>query len=217
MFCRKVKLVGVNPDPEPTATASETSQEVLEELVEARESENTKVSENITQAQRHQKKNYDLRNIGAETFAKDTLALLKNVSKIRRFGGKLDPMWVELYRVVEDRGKGHVKLQNVDSGKVLSNIYHCANLKLYTAAEVTDQPTNVQPSPERLPSLKIRSTISGLKSMKKPRRNHLLPKLIHENHPNELFNPISREKFQQLLGFRSITNQSTVQTVPLAD
>ena len=104
---------------------------------------NRRVGINIEKAQKRQKKNYDLRHNSHKPLNVGQNVLIKNAKKIRRFGGNLVPRWVGPYRVVEALTKGRVRLENLQSNKVLSNVYHSSNLKLYTAKFVSSSTTRV--------------------------------------------------------------------------
>ncbi|KAJ8406486.1 hypothetical protein AAFF_G00300600 [Aldrovandia affinis] len=52
-------------------------------------------------------------------------------------GSRLEPPWTGPYTVVESLSKGRVKLKDVKTDKILSNIYHASNLKIYTDATST--------------------------------------------------------------------------------
>jgi len=179
MFVRKPKLVRQDI-PKSKSNATQASHEMLEQFDKSREYLNSKVTDNIVKAQCHQKKNYDKRYMGMNTHPKGTMVLIKNASKIRRFGCKLEPSWLGPYKVVEDCGKGRVRLENTSTGKKLSNVYHCTHLKLYTASVHSEQ-------------------LPKLKTLKCVRRSVTSPPIIKEKLPaGETFSPISETNCRRM-------------------
>lgn len=129
MFGRKAKLINA-----PVKVDNcEFTRDAVEAIQENRRVINADVETNIEHAQKRQKKNYDARNKSHVAIEKGKLVLIKNASKIRRFGSKLAPRWLGPYEVVESLTKGRVRLRNIASGKLLANVYHCCNVKEYTA------------------------------------------------------------------------------------
>ncbi|KAJ8395716.1 hypothetical protein AAFF_G00029530 [Aldrovandia affinis] len=102
------------------------------------------VSSNIASAQSRQKENYDCRHESNKEIITGSKVYIKNSQRIHRLGSKLEPRWTGPYTVVESLSKGHVKLKKIKTDKILSNIYHASNLKIYTDATST---SDVSPSP----------------------------------------------------------------------
>ena len=66
----------------------------------------------------------------AQVIPVGTEVLLENTQKKRRKGGKLEPLWMGLYTIGRDLGRGLCELQNKD-GKTLKKMANANRLKIY--------------------------------------------------------------------------------------
>ena len=69
-----------------------------------------------------------------------TPVYIKNARRVHHMGCKLEPRWTGPYKVTECLTKGHVKFENITSGKLLKNTYHSANLKVFIPRSPTSSP-----------------------------------------------------------------------------
>lgn len=165
MYGRKARIVP-NSGKKPTLESCKFADSVLTNIADQRKEINECVKNNIETAQERQKKNYDRRHQSHSSYPVGSSVLMKNTSKIRRFGCKLAPRWVGPYRVIETLDKGRVRLQNAKSKKTLSNIYHSTHLKLYTP----DTQTSHCQTPTSTPKRTLKTTKSAPLTPKQTRK-----------------------------------------------
>lgn len=135
MYCRKAKLpMDLKEDrkEENVIFDDSASFRFNETMRTVRQNLNEKVSQAITSAQERQKKHYDIRHNQTKQMVKGSVVYIKNYKRIHRMGSKMEPLWIGPYTVSKVLNKGRVQLENKKSGKLLRNIYHIANLKVYS-------------------------------------------------------------------------------------
>ncbi|XP_053403558.1 uncharacterized protein LOC128558434 [Mercenaria mercenaria] len=168
MFGRQARLVGL-PKKEPVNC--DLTKKMFDSFNETRQILNNAIAEYIKKAQARQKENYDKRNSSYKVILPGSRLLIKNANKIRRFGSKLAQIWVDPYIITETLSKGRVRLMNQSSNKMLSNVYHTSNLKIYTAkskaTETCPEETNQQI--KKQPKKRSRSVRHRKRSLKKLR------------------------------------------------
>ena len=152
MYGHKAKLPVDTPSP-PTPSEDDTAanQDLLDTLNSIRSNIHTKTPTNISNAKTHQKECYDHRHNSNTALDVGTQVYIKNSHRIHRMGSKLELIWTGPYKVAESLTKGRVRLQNLNSGKMLKNTYHAANLKIFVPRSPTsdtqpDSPTFSPPS-----------------------------------------------------------------------
>ena len=151
MYGRKAKLPVDTPSPTSSEDDTAANQDLLDTLNSIRSNIHTKTATNISNAKTHQKECYDRRHNSNTALDVGTQVYIKNSRRIHRMGSKLEPIWTGPYKVAESLTKGRVRLQNLNSGKMLKNTYHAANLKVFVPRSPTsdtqpDSPTFSPPS-----------------------------------------------------------------------
>ena len=91
--------------------------------------------DNITKAQKHQKKCYDQRHT-IPTFVKGHIVLRKNMANVHRMGGKLDARWIGPYKIEEVTPKNLYRLKCIKSGKILKQAFPSIQLKSYISRTI---------------------------------------------------------------------------------
>lgn len=137
MYGRKAKLPTDLKSVEdgtvlPSTYLDNANPDVLNTLTTIQKKLHLTVSANIHSAQAHQKCNFDRRNTSNQGITDDSIVYIKNNRRIHRMGSKMEPRWIGPYMVIESLDKGRVKLKNISTNKILRNIYHVSNIKVYS-------------------------------------------------------------------------------------
>ncbi|KAI6658954.1 hypothetical protein LOD99_10856 [Oopsacas minuta] len=130
MYCRSAKLP-IDLSIKPPKSIEQVNQKVLQAFGMMREAINTKIDLNITNAQKHQKRNFNNRHSNSKVLSPGASVYIKNSKQIHRMGSKMEPRWIGLYKIIELLDKGRVILENINTGKKLKDIYNIANFKVY--------------------------------------------------------------------------------------
>ena len=85
---------------------------------EKRQEMEKKIKENIVSAQNKQKEYYDNKHASGDIFNVKALVLMKDFTRKKRAGGKMDYRWTGPYEIIGTLGKGLYKLKAVQSDKV---------------------------------------------------------------------------------------------------
>lgn len=131
MFGRKATLpIDINIQKNSKDLIKGVNFEDIEELNKERERRLQKAKANIVDAQRKQKKHYDTKRAKPLCYKTGALVLVKDFTRKKRKGGKLDPKWIGPYVIQKKltRGVYTVALQN-DLSKTRK--VTGAHLKLY--------------------------------------------------------------------------------------
>ena len=86
-----------------------------------RESINAKINLNITNAQKHQKRNFDNRH--SRSLSPGATVYIKNSKRILWMGLKMEPRWMYPYKIIELLEKGCATLDIINTGKKLNYTY----------------------------------------------------------------------------------------------
>ena len=93
--------------------------EILEVMMDIREKIHHVATKNISKAQAHQAKNYNLRHKG-ETLKVSDKIMKKNKKAEQRKGHKLGPRWLGPYLITDVHKNGNYTVANPKMGKVLA-------------------------------------------------------------------------------------------------
>jgi len=102
------------------------------------------VSENITQAQARQKRDYQARHKAKKQFNVGDKVLLWNLRRADRKGGRMQDPWLGPYTVSAVTAGGSYELIN-EEGELLKKKQHGVNLKLFNE-RCSDDSSSVEPS-----------------------------------------------------------------------
>lgn len=109
---------------EEDASDGSPQEDLIENLLTARQNAFRKAEENIKAAQRKQKETYD-RKHQPDTLVVGTRVLLENTHQKQRKGGKLEPLWLGPYTISRDLGKGVYELKNEEGQILKKKSQHC--------------------------------------------------------------------------------------------
>jgi len=103
--------------------------EIIDNLLERRQQAFSKAKDNIDEAQKKQKLQYDVKR-SSEAFPIGTEVLVENTADKQRKGGKLNRVWFGPYTISRFIGKGVYELSN-EKGNVVRNKVNVNRLKRY--------------------------------------------------------------------------------------
>ena len=90
-------------------------EKATEILISHRSNMLQKVKANIIEAQKTQKKHYDLKHAHPKRFQVGARVWKKDFRRKKQKGGKMDPKWLGPYKIIQDLGKGLYKLQLLEN------------------------------------------------------------------------------------------------------
>ncbi|KAI6653469.1 hypothetical protein LOD99_11499, partial [Oopsacas minuta] len=130
MYCRSAKLP-IDLSIKPPKSIEQANTKVLQAFSMMREAINAKIDLNITNAQKHQKHNFDNRHSNSKVLSPGASVYIKNSKQMHQMGSKMEPRWIGLCKIIVLLDKGRVILENINTGKKLKDIYNIANFKVY--------------------------------------------------------------------------------------
>ena len=160
VYGRQARLpveVAMHPTDEEADEVVETEEVNLDEHITRMVGVRKKALENIANAQKRQKQQYDAKHSrGKEKYKVGALVLIKNSKKFSRKGSKMEPNWLGPYRIHKVLDKGPFQICKTSNNKFLTQVYNMTRLKLYYPAadpvtspgkEIQD-PSSLSPSPD---------------------------------------------------------------------
>ena len=149
-------------------------EEILEVMMDIREKIHNVAAKNISKAQAHQAKNYNLRHKG-ETLKVSDKIMKKNKKAEQRKGDKLGPRWLGPYLITDVHKNGNYTVADPKTGKVLATRCLQSECKLYIDLvlgttekeyqDTLDEAKKLEPQhPEHLASLESSEDITSSQS-----------------------------------------------------
>ncbi|KAI6649016.1 hypothetical protein LOD99_6899 [Oopsacas minuta] len=114
MYCRSAKLP-IDLSIKPPKSIEQANPKVLQAFGMMREAINAKIDLNITNAQKHQKRNFDNRHSNSKVLSPGATVYIKNSKQIHRMGSKMEPRWIGPYKIIELLDKGRAILENINT------------------------------------------------------------------------------------------------------
>ena len=127
MFGRMARIpIDINSSPDYDAAEKlqefkQADQPSVSTETAKRQEDAETIKKNITIAQAKQKRNYDQKHNVAECFGVGSTVLLKDFSRKKRKGGKLDFRWQGPFVITSSLGRGLFKLKELHGTKVNMN------------------------------------------------------------------------------------------------
>ena len=123
----------IPPQNQYSSSSENELQDIIQALLESRETLFAKTSLNISASQKEQKKQYD-RKHQTKQLSIDTMVLVENSRQKQRNGGKMDDRYTGPYFINRHVGKGVYELRN-SRGMVIKKKVNSNRLKVYTCSK----------------------------------------------------------------------------------
>lgn len=104
--------------------------EQVKVLMELRKELDVKVKVNVKEAQKRQKKHYDLRHQEG-SFSVGQKVLVRNMKKLSKKGDKMAPNWTGPYEIATCVGINTYQLKRINTATVLKSSYSSTRLKVF--------------------------------------------------------------------------------------
>ena len=113
----------------PNDPSPEEIEDYAKKFTDLRSRLDEEVKSNVGDAQKKQKKYYDAKHQQG-TYEVGSLVLVKNMRKLTRKGGKMDPNWTGPYEVVECVGSNNYRLRRRNGKQmILKSLFNSDRLK----------------------------------------------------------------------------------------